>query len=282
MKHRFVSRVVAAVVIAVVAAGCAPSSNSGPNTSGINDFGCRPGPGKAPVVMLHGLGANGGLNWFTKAALVSGAGYCVFTPTYGKGFLGLGGLQSMRNSAAEISDYIDGILDVTGAPKVDIVGHSQGTTVGAYYIKFLGGDTKVRNFVGFGSNYRGTTLHGLSSLAQAVAPLLFPVLDEVCESCREYLPPSDFLDDLNEGGVTKPGPKYTNIVSRLDAIVVPYHSGILVEPGVTNITLQDHCPLDLTGHLAMAIDPNVTALILWALNGGWQSKPICLPFVAPI
>ncbi|MFV0318668.1 MAG: esterase/lipase family protein [Microthrixaceae bacterium] len=271
-----------AVMLTVVfLAACIPQP-SGPPRSGINNFGCKPAAGKAPVVMLHGLGANAGTNWFTKAPLIKAAGYCVFIPTYGVGAFGIGGLKSMRDSAAEISSYVNGVLAATGASKVDLVGHSEGSTVSAYYMKFLGGDTKVRNFVGFGSVYRGTTSYGLSYLANAVAPLIDPFLESVCMSCSEFLYPSQFIDDLNAGGVSVPGPRYTNIVTRIDEVVIPYTSGIIAEPGVTNITLQDHCPFDLSGHLALATDPNVTALILWALAGQVSNRPVCVPWVAPI
>lgn len=264
-----------------VAAACAPAP-SGPPSQGVNDWGCRPAAGREPVVLLHGLGATGGLNWFTKAPLIAGAGYCVFTPTYGVGAFGIGGLQSMRSSAAEIATYIDSVRTSTGSAKVDIVGHSEGTAVATYYMKFLGGNTKVRHFVGFGSIYKGTTLYGLSVLAHAVSPILDPVLDVVCASCTEFLPPSQFIDDLNAGGVTRPGPTYTNLVTTLDEVVVPYTSGILDEPGVTNIVLQQHCIADLSGHVALAVDPNVTGLVIWALGGEIGPRPPCIPFVAPL
>jgi triacylglycerol esterase/lipase EstA (alpha/beta hydrolase family) len=187
----------------------------------------------------------------------------------------------MRSSAAEIGAYIEQVRAVTGAPKVNIVGHSEGTTVAAYYMKFLGGNTRVRHFVGFGSNYKGTTLYGLNELARALPGITEPLLDGLCDACNEYLPPSSFLTDLNRGGVSVPGPTYTNIVTRYDAVVVPYTSGILSEPGVTNIVLQDRCWFDASGHLALAIDPNVTSHILWALNGKTTPRPLCVPFIAP-
>lgn len=276
---RFAAIALLAATLAV--AGSASAASAAP-TRGVNDWSCRPSANREPVIMLHGLGASGGLNWFTKAPLIAGAGYCVFTPTYGVGVLGLGGFNSMRDSAAEVGRYVDQVRAATGASKVNLVGHSEGTTVAAYYMKFNGGGAKVKNFVGFGSNYRGTTLYGLNLLVRALPGLSGLILDGICDSCDEYLPPSQFLTDLNAGGVTVPGPRYTNIVSRYDAVVVPYTSGILNEPGVTNIVLQDRCWLDFSGHLGLAIDPNVTSHIIWALNGQSGSRPLCLPFVAPV
>jgi len=282
MGKRLVRTVAAVLAVVALSAGLGTAQASAAPTSGVNDWSCRPSSAqREPVILLHGLGASGGLNWFTKAPLIAAAGYCVFTPTYGVGAFGIGGLQSMRDSAAEVGRFVDQVRSTTGAAKVNLVGHSEGTTVSAYYMKLLGGAAKVRSFVGFGSNYKGTTLYGLSTLAHAVAPVLDPVLKSVCGSCLEYLPPSSFLTDLNAGGVTRPGPRYTNIVTKYDEVVVPYTSGILNEPGVTNIVLQDRCWLDVSGHLALAIDPNVTSHILWALNGQQGSRPACVPFVAP-
>lgn len=271
--------VLCAVLVAVLTAGLFTPAQAA--TRGVNDWNCRPsGPDREPVIMLHGLGASGGLNWFTKAPLVASSGFCVFTPTYGKRF-GIGGFNSMRDSAAEISAYVERVRAATGAEKVNLVGHSEGTTVSAYYMKFLGGGSKVRNFVGFGSNFKGTTMHGLNVLARSVPDLSDPLLDGICPACNEYLPPSAFIDDLNRGGVTVPGPRYTSIVSKYDAVVVPYTSGILEEPGVTNVVLQKHCMFDLAGHISQAADPNVTALTVWALKGQNGSRPGCVPWLIP-
>lgn len=286
MRYTF-ARMVAAVALVVASLGAGVTATeaapAAAPTIGLNDWSCRPSSAaREPVVMLHGLGANGGLNWFTKAPLIAAGGYCVFTPTYGVGALGIGGLQSMRTSAAEVGAFVERVRAETGAAKVNIVGHSEGTTVAAYYMKFLGGGATVRNFVGFGSNYRGTTLYGLSTLARALPGATDLLLGGLCDSCNEFLPPSDFLTDLGAGGVTVPGPRYTNIVTRYDEVVLPYTSGVLAEPGVTDIVLQDRCWLDFSGHLALAIDPNVTSHILWALNGQSGRRPGCLPFVAPV
>lgn len=281
MKPKLTRFAVVGALVASLTVGLGATAASAAPTSGLNDTTCRPAAGREPVIMLHGLGASGGLNWFTKAPLIAAAGYCVFTPTYGVGALGIGGLKSMRTSAAEIGTVVDQVRARTGAAKVNLVGHSEGTTVAAYYMKFLGGDAKVRNFVGFGANYKGTTLYGLNQLVRAIPALTEPLLNGLCQSCNEFLPPSQFITDLNAGGVSKPGPKYLNIVSKYDTIVVPYTSGLMKEPGVTDVVIQDRCWLDTTGHLGQAIDPNVTGLILWGLKGQTGPRPLCVPFLLP-
>lgn len=232
--------------------------------------------------MLHGLGApSGSLNWAIGAPSIAATNRCVFTPTYGTGPLGLGGFGSMRDSSKEVADFVDDVLAATGAGKVSIIGHSEGTTVGSYYVKFDGGAAKVKHFIGISPNYKGTTLYGLNTLVRALDLVVSGPLDAVCAACNEFLPPSPFLEDLNRGGVTVPGPVYTNIQSSYESVVVPRSSGFLQEPGVVNITVQDRCWLDFSGHVSLAFDPNALALATWALNGRTGARPGCLPFFAP-
>ena len=44
--------------------------------------------------------------------------------------------------------------------------------------------------------------------------------------------------------------------------------------------LQDFCGSDASGHLSQAIDPNVTGLILHALDESYA--PTCTPFTLPL
>ncbi|ADJ43085.1 lipase [Amycolatopsis mediterranei S699] len=278
-------RILAVLAAALTFGALAPSVAEAAPSSGWNDWGCRPSAAHPePVVLVHGLGANDTVNWFFHAPKIAAQGYCVFSLTYGTGVLGpgVGGLASMRDSAAQLGRFVDRVRSTTGAAKVDIVGHSEGSTMPAYYLKY-GGAAKVARFVGFGANYRGTTLGGLDALAKALltsVPELGAVLRTACGACTEYLAPSAFLDDLARGGVHVPGPTYTSIVSKYDEVVTPYTSGILGEPGTTDIVLQDFCAGDASGHLSQAADPNVTGLILHALDAGYA--PTCTPFTLPL
>jgi triacylglycerol lipase len=281
-----VKRILTALVAAVTLGVAAPAVAEAAPGSGWNDWTCKPtAQHPQPVVLVHGLGANDTVNWFFHAPKIAAQGYCVYSLTYGTGVLGpgVGGLASMRDSAAELGRFVDRVRSTTGAAKVDVVGHSEGSTMPAYYLKFLGGAAKVAHFVGFGANYRGTTLGGLDALAKgllATVPGLRGILTTACGSCTEYLAPSAFLDDLARGGVHVPGPSYTSIVSRYDEVVTPYTSGILNEPGATDIVLQDFCRSDVSGHLSQAVDPNVTGLILHALDASYT--PRCTPFTLPL
>ncbi|MEU5162713.1 lipase [Streptomyces sp. NPDC020875] len=258
----------------------ATAAADSPPRSGWNDWSCRPTAAHPePVILVHGLGGNSWDNFLTLAPALRSAGYCVYSETYGKTLLGglAGGLAPMADSAVEVGAFVDRVRAATGSAKVDIVGHSEGTTVPAYYIKYLGGAAKVDDFIGFGSNFRGTTLNGLTNLAAALR--LQDLLTGIgCGACTDYLPGSPFLTKLNDGPVAVPGPTYTSIVTRYDRVVTPYTSGLLTGDNVTNIVLQDKCRLDSAGHLGLAIDPNVTQLVLNRLDPRNAPPFRCLPF----
>lgn len=270
--------------VSLLAVAVPAASAAGPPSSGVNDWSCLPSSDHPePVVLVHGLFANANDNFLTLAPALAAHGYCVFSQTYGNGVLGplVGGLAPMEDSAAQLGTFVDRVRGATGADRVDIVGHSEGSTVPAYYLKFDGGAAKVDHFVGFGANYKGTTLDGLMTIAKALG--LGDVLRAVgCPACQEFMPGSAFLQKLDSGGVAVPGPTYTNIVSRYDEAVTPYTSGIIDQPGasnVTNIVIQDRCAVDLTGHIGQAYDPNVINLILAALDPAHPTPLNCQPFV---
>lgn len=249
---------------------------------GYNDWSCKMNDDRTPIIFLHGLTAPAQLNWFYIAPTFSAKGHCVFTPQYGTKDGILLGFQSLRESAKWLKDYVQKVKASTGAGKVNLVGHSMGTTVSSYYMKFEGGADQVDKFVGFGCNYRGTSLYGINQLVRLV-PLITEALIKICPSCNEFLSPSDFMNDLQRGGIAVDGPQYTNIVSKYDELVLPYTSGIMEErSNVENIVLQDRCILDFVGHSLQAIDPNVKNLIEWAIDGKRGSKPWCLPFGVPL
>ena len=89
------------------------------------------------------------------------------------------------------------------------------------------------------------------------------------------------MTNLNAGGDTVPGVSYTVIESRYDEVVTPYTSAFLSGPGVTNMTLQDQCSLDLGEHLSMPYDHIADADVLSALDPSHPQHPACYP-VLPV
>lgn len=248
---------------------------------GFNDWNCKMSDDRTPIIFLHGLTAPSLLNWFYLAPHFSKKGHCVYTPQYGTKDGILLGFQSLRDSSKWLQGYVQKVKESTGAGKVNLVGHSMGTTVSSYYMKFDGGADQVDKFVGFGCNYRGTSLYGINQLVRLV-PFVTTALIKICPSCNEFLSPSDFMNDLQRDGIAVDGPDYTNIVSKYDQLVLPYTSGLMEErENVENIVLQDRCKFDFVGHLLQAIDPNVKNLIEWAIYGKQGDKPACKAFGVP-
>jgi hypothetical protein len=86
------------------------------------------------------------------------SGYCTFTITYGqyKNIPLLAGLDKMENSAAQLSTFVDRVLAQSNSTQVFLVGHSEGSMMPRYYLRYLGGQSKVGMFSSssFPLNYR--------------------------------------------------------------------------------------------------------------------------------
>jgi triacylglycerol lipase len=269
----------------------APHADADP--PGANDWACRPSAAHPePVVLVHGLLGNKNTNWQTFAPLLANNGYCVYALTYGvtpgapQPLNQLGGLTPMQASAHELSAFVDRVLATTGAEKVDILGHSEGTVVPDYYAKFLGGAAKIAKYVSLAPIWHGTNPAGLDTLSRLAAMYgLSPVVDGTFSpyfaSGPQLLAASSFYTKLRSGGTPAvSGIAYTNIVTKYDELVVPYTSGI--QAGMRNITVQDQCGLDFSDHLQIAADPVAAADVLNALDPAHPRPVPCrlvLPFV---
>jgi triacylglycerol esterase/lipase EstA (alpha/beta hydrolase family) len=261
---------------------------------GANDWSCRPSAAHPhPVVLVPGTIEGMSYNWFTLSPLLRNAGYCVFALNYGQdpshplglpGAVPAGGTGEIAASAAELSAFVDRVLGATGAPEVDLVGHSQGGMMPRYYLRFLGGAAKVHALVGLSPSNHGTTVDGLTTLFElaGASGLGTAGIGAVCGvACEEQLVGSDFLQGLNAAGDTVPGVSYTVIETRYDEVVTPYSSAFLSGPGVTNIDLQAQCPLDASEHLATAFDHVALRDVLNALDPAHSRPAVCSP-VLPI
>ncbi|WP_167768817.1 triacylglycerol lipase [Nocardia sp. CS682] len=255
---------------------------------GANDWTCKPTAlHPNPVVLVHGGPETVRLDWGALAPLLANNGYCVYALSYGAipgmpGPLGaLGGLLPIEQSAQELRDFIIKVRAATGAQSVDIVAHSEGSLVTDYYAKFLGGANKIDRFISIGPGWHGTSSLGFGALFTALAarlrltPALTAVVDPVCAACLQIQTGSEFLRKLAGAGSTVPGVTYTNIVTEHDEFVVPYSSGIVQGPSVSNHVVQDYCPGDLTDHLLLPYDKVVAQLVLNALDPDDTTHPTC-------
>ncbi|MBB1031893.1 alpha/beta fold hydrolase [Dietzia sp. SLG310A2-38A2] len=261
---------------------------------GVDDWSCQPSPEHPrPVILLHGTGANGVNNWGTIAPALLNEGYCVFAPTYGATplFPGIGATLRMAEHVDEMTAYLDRVLDATGADQADVVGHSQGVTVGMHLAKVTRPDriSTVASLGGFAGGTAEAGLPGLASLATVVdleglaaensrnlpdgpLPMPFPSMLDI----NQHSPIGQLL--FNGGSPFHDGTRYTLIASALDGLVQPEMSFPAGDhPGVTTHVLQNTCRQNGADHAALYADPQTVDLVLNALNPDNAVTPRCWP-----
>ena len=224
------------------------------------------------MILVHGTFGDMSDNWQALSPLLYDNGYCVFALNYGSydgsGSLGVYATGDIAHSAQQLSSFVDKVLTATGAAKVDLVGHSQGGMMPRYYIKFLGGASKVNTLVGPGAVQPRHDARRLVH-ARELLPRRAVRWRDRLPGMQEQEAGSSFITNLNAGGETAPGVNYTVIESDNDEVVTPYTSAFLAPaPNVTNILLQSQCPLDQGEHLSMPYDHIADADVLTALDPG--------------
>lgn len=236
-----------------------------------SDIGCKPGSAHPyPVVLVHATLADQGSNWVTLSPLLANNGYCVYSFNYGETaasmplipFVTEGRIDALghiERSAEELRSFVDNVLWKTGAAKVDLVGHSQGGMMPNYYIKYLGGASKVNELIGLSPSNHGTTLGGVTTYLER-----FPFASEITTSLLEFLGApslpeqeqgSAFMNKLfGSGDPVVAGVRYVVIQTTHDEVVTPYTNAFLSGAGVTNITIQSQCANDPVAHIGMFDD----------------------------
>ncbi|MBZ0254085.1 MAG: alpha/beta fold hydrolase [Candidatus Methylomirabilis sp.] len=204
---------------------------------------CDIDSGPLPVIFVHGLGGEVGDSFATmRAWLVKGGYEAAFLREFKMS-------DSYRNcietSAGELKLAVDRFMQETGAPKIDIVGHSLGGLVTRYYVKSLGGDKKVRNVVTLASPHHGTLLAGDNPWFCSVT---------------QMAPTSAFLNNLNKTDET-PGTSvlWTSYRNAADPFVIPFESPIIA--GARNETVPEN-------HVTMLTSPGAFAKVQEGLEGG--------------
>jgi triacylglycerol esterase/lipase EstA (alpha/beta hydrolase family) len=248
--------------LAVAGVGLAPVG-PGPTTAGA----ATAAPGD-PVIIVEGTGSSEpivpAVDYNVLAGRLEADGYRAFVfPLPGRG------LGDIAETSAAFAPFVDQVLAQTGAGRVDLIGHSQGGLVARYYVKFLGGATKVDSVIGLAAPHYGTQLANLAELHGLLDCVGYPF-------CQQVVTSSSFLAHLNGDDDTFGDVRYTNFVSRIDPIVVPYTNAFQRSPGAVNVVLQQRCPLRIVEHVTLALDGTTYSGIQDALAG----RPISLDCLA--
>lgn len=242
---------------------------------GVNVMDCKPTAARpVPVVLVHGTWMDRSISWNVIGPKLALDGYCVFSLDYGNR-----GTQKVEKSAREISAFIDRIRLLTGAPRVSVVGHSQGGMSPRWIIKFLGGETKIDDLIAIAPSNHGSPDSAFRRYAEEYGET--PAAGDQREG-------SPFLTTLNEGDETPQpveGPQisYTNLATINDEIVTETPASQFLDgtaDEVTNILLQDKCPLDQSEHVLLTDDPVVLQWVEHALSKPGPADPNFQPTCA--
>ncbi|MCW2140888.1 esterase/lipase family protein [Actinoplanes cyaneus] len=197
--------------------------------------------GRTPVLLIHGTTSNSRANFswnWDRAFDAEGRAHCdVDLPDSGNG--------DIQVAAEHVVHAIRHLHRLAGT-RIDLLGHSQGGMIGRWAMKYYP-DTRamVDDYVSLAASNHGTKEFDVQCAAQTVCSAAY----------WQQRAGSAFLTALNDGPQTWPGVSYTQIYTRYDEIILPYGlSALPAAPNVTNVAVQDLCPLETVEHFGMAYD----------------------------
>jgi triacylglycerol esterase/lipase EstA (alpha/beta hydrolase family) len=167
------------------------------------------------------------------------------------------GTGDLREQAEVLGAAAEAAIERTGAPSVDVIGYSAGGVVARLWVSDYDGAGLARRVVTLGSPHHGTTV---AELAVAIVP------DECPEACRQLVPGSDLLRDLNAGDETPDGPLYISLWTAVDEVVTPPDSSRLA--GALNLVVQDICASSRVPHGSLPTDPVVSSIVALQIGAG--------------
>jgi triacylglycerol esterase/lipase EstA (alpha/beta hydrolase family) len=166
-----------------------------------------------PILFVHGWSESASL-WNTMIGRFEKDGY---PKSYLSAYSYNTSQSNKVDAEKEVKSHVESLLKTTGASKVDIIAHSMGSLNTRWYIKFLGGESKVDDWVSLGGPNHGTETANACSFQVA---------------CQEMQVGSKFLSELNAGDETPGIVNYGTWWSPCDEIINPDESVIL--SGATN------------------------------------------------
>lgn len=203
-----------------------------PSSAGKPTRPTEPTASHRPILFVHGWNSSAS-TWDTMVASFRSAGWTdaeLHRWSYDTS-------QSNATTAQEIAARVDQIRSSTGADRVDIIAHSMGSLSSRYYLKNLGGDLLVDDWISLGGPNHGTDT---ASFCWSTA-------------CSEMRIGSSFLAALNSGDESPGTPAYATYWSACDTVINP-DSSVSVA-GATNT--QTAC----ISHSALTTDSKVFSAV---------------------
>ncbi|MCO4743349.1 MAG: alpha/beta fold hydrolase [Proteobacteria bacterium] len=181
---------------------------------------------RTPVLLVPGIRRNRSSLMFLRQFLKHRGWRWAHAVNHPRSDLGLAGL------AAALHEQVEALREASGADQIDIVSHSYGGLVAAWYVKHMDGDKRVRRLVTVGSPLHGTKM--------AVFGRGRP--------STELLPTAPILDELS------PLPIRTICIwSPDDPVVVPSRSAIATDAESVRIEASGHVDMLVSGRVFRAV-----------------------------
>ncbi|GIF14852.1 esterase/lipase family protein [Actinoplanes teichomyceticus] len=231
----------AILLSAVLLTAPVPAARVDPDLHCTGDPAASARAGRTPVLLIHGTTSNARANFswnWVRAFDREGRAHCeVDLPDSGNGDIQIAGRR--------VGHAIRHLYRATGA-RIDLLGHSQGGMIGRWVLKYRPETRRmVDDYVSLAASNHGTQ----EFVVQCA-------VTRVCSAAYwQQRAGSAFLTDLNRGPQTWPGIDYTQLYTRYDEIILPYRSSALpAARNVSNIAVQQLCPLEAVEHFGMAYD----------------------------
>jgi pimeloyl-ACP methyl ester carboxylesterase len=233
--------------------------------------------GRAPILLVPGTTVNSTeFSWNWEPALAAqNWPYCTID-------LPGNGMADIQ-TAGEYVVYAIRMMYGLAGRRIDIVGHSQGGMVPRWALRFWPDTrTMVDDLVGLSPSNHGT-IDASGICLPGCAPSIW-----------QQRPDAAFLGALNSYQETFAGISYTDIYTQTDEVVFPnlnssYSSSLHGGAGaITNVAIQQVCPLDVTEHLGIGTYDNTAyAIAMEALTHPGPADParvstsVCLDPLMP-
>jgi pimeloyl-ACP methyl ester carboxylesterase len=209
----------------------------------------EPEAAATPIILLHGYFHNRSGFLVMRRALRRNGFRHVYTMNYN--VIG----HEVEELAAQLSGYVENVLNRTGATRVHLVGHSLGGLVARTYVQEFGGDKRVHTCITLGTPHAGT----------------YAAYGGRGRAARQLRPSSELVMRLNDDAREVPV-RFISYYSNLDPLVVPASSAKITNPALhaTNVLVKDH------GHMSLLLSGELIRSVLGSLSNldGDAAAPI--------